>query len=420
MKINKRLISVTFSIALGVGLLLFILFKYPFKNVIVTFSNITPKLLIAYLAVSLSIMVLFSIRWRFVLRSLGHEISFREAFTYRIIDYGLSYITPSGKAGGEPIRAALLTRKGISFKEGLANVTTDKTIELSVSICFFVVGLLILALGYPLRAGLRIFLVLFSSLLVFMIWQFYSRIMKRKPVFTALYRFLRLHKVKLLSKYEQAVVDFEKPIIKFYNEERKTFYIALGLSMLSLLMSLAEFKLVLLMLGLDAPLGVVFMVFSVVGMAFLVPVPMGLGSLEAFQVALFSALGINSAIGIGLAMITRARDMIWVLIGVSLTFYIGSFKSVFKEAYNSIYANPLNKVTIFREGKPVVIKMKMFRQDTKKAKEENENKFVPLSSLKKKHLFFKPKKLSPEAAELYKKLEKMNRKDKEIGKTKKK
>jgi hypothetical protein len=255
---------------------------------------------------------------------------------------------------------------------------------------------------------LRLFLIIFSSLLIFLIWKFYSRVMKRKPVFTALYRFLRLHKVKFLSKYEQAVVDFERPITKFYNEERKTFYIALGLSMLSLLFSLAEFKLVLLMLGFDAPLGVVFMVFSVVGMAFLVPVPMGLGSLEAFQVALFSALGINSAIGIGLAMITRARDMIWVLIGVSLTFYIGSFKSVFKEAYNSIYANPLNKVTIFREGKPVVIKMKMFRQDTKKAKEENENKFVSLSSLKKKHLFFKPKKLSPEATELYRKLAKMN------------
>jgi len=385
MKLNKRLLSVTFSIALGIGLLAFILFKYPFKEVIATFSNVTPKLLLVYLAISFTLMVLYSIRWSFVLRSLGCKISLVEAFSYRIIDYGLSYITPSGKAGGEPIRAALLTRKGISFKEGLANVTTDKTIELSVSVCFFVVGLLILAIGHPLNWGIRLFLIIFSSLLIFLIWKFYSHILQKKPVFTALYRFLRLHKIKRLAKYEQSIVDFEKPIIKFYNEEKKTFLIALGLSLLSLLLSLAEFKVVLLMLGIDAPLGVVFMVFSVVGMAFLVPVPMGLGSLEAFQVALFSALHISSAAGVGLAMITRARDMIWVLIGVSLALYIGSFKSVFKEAYNSIYVNPLNKVTIFRDGKPFVLKMKMFRPSIK-------DRFIKLDVWRKNTFFFKKKK----------------------------
>ncbi|HJX05973.1 MAG TPA: lysylphosphatidylglycerol synthase transmembrane domain-containing protein [Candidatus Nanoarchaeia archaeon] len=387
MRLNKKLLSICFSVVLGVGLLAFILFKYPFNEVIATFSNVTPTLLLIYLATSFTIMFLFSVRWKFVLGALGHNISLVEAFGYRIIDYGLSYITPSGKAGGEPIRAALLTRKGISFKEGLANVTTDKTIELSVSVCFFVVGLLILAIGHPLNWAIRIFLIVFSSLLIFLIWKFYSHILRKKPVFTELYRFLRLHKIRRLAKYEQAVIEFEKPIIKFYSEERKTFFIALSLSLVSLIISMVEFKVVLLMLGIDASLGVVFMVFSVVGMAFLVPVPMGLGSLEAFQIALFSALGIGSASGVGLAMITRARDMIWVLIGVSLAFYIGSFKTVFKEAYKSIYANPINKITIFRDGRPFVIKMKLFRPSLK-------NRFVGLDAWKKNTLFFRNKKES--------------------------
>src|SRR4030042_1072140 len=387
MRLNKKLLSICFSVVLGVGLLAFILFKYPFNEVIATFSNVTPTLLLIYLATSFTIMFLFSVRWKFVLGALGHNISLVEAFGYRIIDYGLSYITPSGKAGGEPIRAALLTRKGISFKEGLANVTTDKTIELSVSVCFFVVGLLILAIGHPLNWAIRIFLIVFSSLLIFLIWKFYSHILRKKPVFTELYRFLRLYKLRVFAKCEQAVIEFEKPIIKFYSEERKTFFIALSLSLVSLIISMVEFKVVLLMLGIDASLGVVFMVFSVVGMAFLVPVPMGLGSLEAFQIALFSALGIGSASGVGLAMITRARHMIWVLIGVSLAFYIGSFKTVFKEAYKSIYANPINKITIFRDGRPFVIKMKLFRPSLK-------NRFVGLDAWKKNTLFFRNKKES--------------------------
>jgi len=391
MSINKRLLSIVGSITLGVIILVIVMLKYPFKDVFSTFSNITPSLVIAYLMISFIIMSLFAIRWNFVMRTLGYIIPLRESFSFRVIDYGISYITPSGKAGGEPIRAALLTRKGIPFKEGLSNVTTDKTIELSVSVIFFVFGLLTLAIGHPLPIGLRILMIIFSLFLLFTIWKFYSRIMKGKPVFAALYRFLRLHKIKSLAKYQQAVVDFEKPIIKFYNEKRQAFYIALGLSLLSIFCSMIEYKILLLMLGINASIGVVFMVFSVVGIAFLVPVPMGLGSLEALQAGLFSVLGIGSASGIGLALITRARDLLWVLTGVILSLYLGAFRRVMDEAYNSKYINPINKVTLFRDGQPETLKIKMFRNPMHD-KHDKKLAGTSMSALKKKGWFFRRKK----------------------------
>jgi hypothetical protein len=86
------------------------------------------------------------------------------------------------------------------------------------------------------------------------------------------------------------------------------------------------------MLNIHVPISIVFIVFSVVGIAFLVPVPMGLGSLEVFQASLFSILGLGSAAGVGLAMITRARDLLWVLVGVIFSLYIGAFKRVVREA----------------------------------------------------------------------------------------
>jgi len=369
MKIRKKVLSIIGSLVLGVVILVLVMAKYPFKEVLSTFSHITPKLLIAYLIVSFTIMFLFAVRWNYVMKTLGHKLPLRESFCYRVIDYGLSYITPSGKAGGEPIRAALLTRTGMSFKEGLANVTTDKTIELTVSVSFFIFGMLTLALGYPLPIGLRVFVIVMCAFLIFVIWKFYSRVMRGKPVFTALYRSLHLHKIKYFAKYQQAVIDFEKPILKFYKEERKAFFVALGLSVLSLLCSLAEYKLLLLMLGINASLGVVFMVLSVSGIAFLVPVPMGLGSLEAFQAALFSVLKIGSAAGVGLAVITRARDLIWVLAAVALSLYFGSFKRVLREAYNSTHANPISKLTVFRDGRAKTLKIKMFRSSVDEKKD---------------------------------------------------
>jgi uncharacterized protein (TIRG00374 family) len=386
MKITKRLFSLVASIVLGVGLLAFVLVKYPIKNVVTTFSHVTPNLVIMYLCISFTIMFLFTVRWNFVMKTMGRNLTIKESLSFRIIDYGISYITPSGKAGGEPIRAALLTTKGIPFREGLANVTTDKSIELSVSVIFFVIGLLILAIGHPLPLGLRIFLVLLSLSLITLIIAFYTRIMKGKPIFSAIYRGLRMHKVSFLAKYQNAVVDFEKPIIKFYNEERTAFFTALFFSMLSILGSMIEYKILLLMLGINANVGVVFMVFSVVGMAFLIPVPMGLGSLEAFQAALFSVLGINSTSGIGLAMITRARDLLWVFIAVILSLYHGTFKRVVREAYNSKYVNPINKVTILRDGKQETLKIKMFRNPAE------HKKFIGVNALKKRSSFFKRRK----------------------------
>jgi len=376
MKITAKTVKIAASVILGVTLFILVVMKYPFKEVFSTFSNITPLLVFIYICVSFSIMLLFAIRWRFVLKTFGHNLSFSEAFSFRVIEYGISYLTPSGKAGGEPVRAALLTRKGIKFKEGLAAVVADKSIEMSVSVLFFIFGLLTLAIDYALPRGLNIVLIALSLFLLYVLWKFYSRILQGKPVFTALYRFLRLHKVKFLLKYQQVIADFEKPIIKFYNHEKKAFFVALTISVLSLCLSIVEYKLLLLMLGIHASLSIVFIVFSVVGIAFLVPVPMGLGSLEALQASLFSVLGLGSAAGVGLAMITRARDLLWVLVGVILSLYIGGFKKVVREAYDSKYSNPIMKTMIFRDGKVEPLTIKMFRYPV------HEKNFLSLKELK--------------------------------------
>jgi hypothetical protein len=113
---------------------------------------------------------------------------------------------------------------------------------------------------------------------------------------------------------------------------------------------------------------------------------MGLGSLEAFQIALFSVLKISSASGIGLAMITRARDMIWVLLGVSLAVYFGAFKRLLKEAFDSRYNNPLMKATVFRDGRRQSISFRLHRK-------KFEEGFVTLQAMKKRYFDInKPKK----------------------------
>lgn len=389
MKISKSTLSVAASIILGIVLLTIVFSKYPLSEILSSFSNITAEIILAYAVVSLLIMMVLTLRWKVILEAQGYkQVSFRDAFAYRIIDYGVSYVTPSAKLGGEPVRAAMLKRNGIGFKEGLATVVTDKTVELSFTLLAFIFGVTILLLGYAIPAELRILLVLVSGVLLFIIWKFYSKILQGKPVFLSFFRFLRLHKIKWFEKRQAAILNFEKPIISFYNEKRKAFLIAFALSVVAFFLSMAEYALLLRMLNLEASFGVIFMVFSVVGISFMIPVPMALGSLEALQAWLFSLLKLGSVAGIGLAMITRSRDLLWVLIAIILALYHGSLKKVISEAYNAKHYNPLVKMRLFRNGKPIDVGIKLHRNKNEALGNIDAEGFMSLASLKKRFVDF--------------------------------
>lgn len=360
---DKRILGALLSVIFGVILLAIVMFKYPFGEVLSTFTNFTPLLVFFYLVVSVCIMLTLSWRWKVILNTLGYKIPFYKLVGYRIIGYGVSYITPSAKVGGEPVRAALLKRQGLSFSEGLSSIVIDKTIELSFSAFFFIAGVLLLILDYALPGIMVLILIFLSALFIFLVWKFYARLLKGKPVFAHLFKMFKLDKFRFFSKYHHAILAFEKPIISFYQKERKAFILTAALSILSLFFSLAEYKLILLMLGLDVHLGIAFLVFSIAGLAFMVPLPMALGSFEAFQVSLFSVLKIGpAAAGVGVAIITRSRDLLWVFGAIILSLYLGSLKFILNKAFGD---RPVVGVGVIRDGRAHKIDIKINRPRAK-------------------------------------------------------
>lgn len=380
MKINKSMIILFGSLIVSALLIFYVFKKYPIGAVLDAFENITPNLLIWYLVVSVLLMVVFAIRWKILLKAQGIEnVTFHELVSYRIVDYGIGYLTPTGKLAGEPIRAAMLMRNGYTFKQGLTSITIDKTIELSFTALMFVIGCLLLLVNKAFSASIAVFILAICAFLIFLNWTFYSKIFRGKPVFLSLFKFLRLDKIKKLAKYQLTIVDFERPILEFYKEKKKAYFIALGFTMLSFVLSMIEYGLLLRMVGIMEPtLKQTFMVFSVVGISFLLPVPMGLGSLETMQAWLFSSMGYSSAAGIGLAVITRSRDLLWVFAAIGFALYYGSLKLVLAEAFNSTYTNPVVKMTVFRGGRQDYLDIKMVR------KKESKD-YVELSEIRKRY-----------------------------------
>jgi uncharacterized membrane protein YbhN (UPF0104 family) len=70
-----------------------------------------------------------------------------------------------------------------------------------------------------------------------------------------------------------------------------------------------EYWLMLIFLGGPVTVGQTIILLTAARIAFLLPSPGGLGTLEASQLLAFSAVCLNPAIGISLSLLIRARDV---------------------------------------------------------------------------------------------------------------
>ncbi|MAE13788.1 hypothetical protein CMO92_04435 [Candidatus Woesearchaeota archaeon] len=314
------------TLLLGALILTYILSKISLNEIILRFSHVSSGLLITYILVSISIMVLLTARWQIILRSQKHYIDFLSLFQYRLVGYAISYVTPAAKLGGEPVRAALLKRKGLSFHQAFSGVVIDKTVELTTNGIFFITGIGVLVVNVALPENMKILAIITSSLIAFTIFFFFSRMLRGKHFFYRIFRIFHLQKIKQLQSFEENLIEFENLIIKFYKEDKKHFLFAILFSFLSWLFMFLEYKVAILMLGYNIPLLWVFLVFSFIGIAYILPLPMALGSLEASQIGAFALLKIPASVGIALSFLVRTRDLIWSAIGFGIFLLLGITK----------------------------------------------------------------------------------------------
>ena len=81
---------------------------------------------------------------------------------------------------------------------------------------------------------------------------------------------------------------------------------------------IAEYSLALRVLGIQLEPAQVIIALTAARIAFLLPIPAGLGALEAGQVAAMQMLGVEPALGISISLLIRARDLSLGVLGLWL------------------------------------------------------------------------------------------------------
>lgn len=137
-----------------------------------------------------------------------------------------------------------------------------------------------------------------------------------------------------MARYERKLVQFERLIVRFYEHDKKYFGYAILVSFVSWILMFFEYYFAMQFFGFSITPMQTFLIFSFVGAAYLFPIPLALGVLEAAQVSVFNILGINPAAGVGLAMVIRFKDVIWSGIGFFILFLhsLSSKKGMIGEA----------------------------------------------------------------------------------------
>ena len=290
------------------------------------FSQIGLQAILVLIGLNIFIFILFSFRWWLILRAQGYHRSLLSLIGYRLAGFGVTYFTPGPQFGGEPLQVYLLReREGMMISPAAASVTIDKLLELLANFTFLLVGVAVLIFGGVLQTASNEVLIVIPAILVAIpILYLFALRVGRHPVSSTLgfigRRYPNLSKQKRVIN---ALKDTESQVSEFCQDNVLALISAAILSIGIWVIMVFEFGLMLQFLGVRLNLVQVLVALTAARIAFLLPFPAGLGTLEAGQVMAMGLIGINPAIGISLSLLIRARDVVFGGIGL----WLGGFYS---------------------------------------------------------------------------------------------
>jgi len=281
------------------------------------------------------VLVSMSGRWWLILRGQGYGVPYLTLVGYRLAAFGVSYFTPGPQFGGEPLQVYLVGRHhGVPNSTGIAAVTLDKLLELLVNFSFLVAGLVLVMQQQIFSRSIGSLLTAFGlGLLALPVLMLVTLGSGRTP-FSSLFRLtdrIILHKFQRQSLarvagYQKAVgivLTSERQASRFCRQQPGTLVLALLVSLLSWGLLVLEYWLALYFLGATLTPVQTIIALTAARVAILLPLPGGLGTLEASQVLAMQLLGFDPAIGLSLSVLIRVRD---VLLG-GLGLWWGGLKS---------------------------------------------------------------------------------------------
>lgn len=300
-------------------LLYFALRRAPLAEIWETIARLQLSQLGVLVLLNALVIAAMTARWWIIVRADHPAIPFLTLVRYRLAVFGLSYFTPGPQVGGEPLQVIYLQRNhGIPFARATAAVIMDKLLEFLANFILIGVGLTAaVRVGLISRPGVQVSASMIPMLAV-LVWPVVHLILLYHGKYP-ISRLLRSAASLIGSPgWVRLIMVAERMAASFTHRRLRSLLIALGFSLIAWAGMALEYFLIASFLQADLSFAQTLAALTAALVAFLMPLPGGLGALEASQVYALSAMGYAPAVGISLSLIMRGRDILNGVIGLLL------------------------------------------------------------------------------------------------------
>jgi len=313
--VRTALLLVT-NLLVGGGLLVYVLARFGRPALAALTANPSLPLLLAFVFTAGVAIVAYTARWQLLLRGLQTRFGLPRLTAFRAAGQSLSALIPSGKLGGEPMRAYLLLADGVPGASAIASVAVDRTLEMTAGAAFACLyGAILLRRGVPALEGAMVTVGLSAAALAFGIAVTVRRLKRGAGLVTAFARTTGLDRLRLVRNQMGVLEAAEDATTRLLAQPGRLGR-AFAAGVFANLAVLAEYALLLAAFGLPAsPIAVVAALFAS-GAAHAFPVPAAVGVLEGAQIFLFGILGHGPEVGLAVGLAVRLRELVWILPGL--------------------------------------------------------------------------------------------------------
>ena len=302
-----------------------ILCQLPLSTLSASLSHLSIKQWLAWIGLNLGIILIATQRWLSLLKGLNLGIPFRHLLLLRQAGQAISFITPGPQFGGEPLQIYWLwKRQHWPIHSALLGLGVDRFYELWVNFGVLLISVVLLmipsinslppatlALNGPAVFFALLLLLLSLSLLGGVILKHPDRVLGWLKRATHYWQHhpclinLETHWHGLSSDLKQLMTAHKLALVS-----------AFMWSLLGWVGLIGELGLILSFFDLGLTASQFMMIFMAMRLAFLLPLPGGIGTLEASLFWVFQNLDLPMTAVMSVIALMRLRDVLTLLIGL--------------------------------------------------------------------------------------------------------
>ncbi len=268
-----------------------------------------------------------SLAWHYSFHDNSEKVSIWRLFIIRLIGESLSQINPTNFIAGETMKAYLLKKSGVSYKNGIISLTISRFLIFLSSFTLILIGIFVFFNHLKALSGTT--LIYIATAVIISIFALTIYLLQSNkgfffiPVFflNGIKQFIKKEKIETLIVH---LKEMDGELIEFYNTKKINFAIAYFYSVIHWIIGAMEFYIILYLLGVNVTIfdciaiEVGVMVFKALG-AF---IPGQIGVEEYGSKVMLDLVGVSgSGIWQTVAILRRTRQLFWIAIGF-IAFYV--------------------------------------------------------------------------------------------------